>query len=138
MEFNFFYEYLIFIPAITFFITVFLKWIFIKIKTWKINVTNSFWSWWMPSVHSSVVISLTTALFLKYWIQSDYFAIAMSFSLITLYDSINVRFEAWQHAIAINERLWQKKYKESIWHLPSEVFAWSLLGIIIAFILYII
>lgn len=136
MNFNFFYDYLIFVPAITFIITVFLKWLFIKIKTWKIDIPNSFWSWWMPSVHSSVVISLTTAVFLKYWIASGEFAIAMSFSLITLYDSINVRFEAWQHAIAINESLWEKKYKESLWHLPSEVFAWSFLGIFIALILY--
>ncbi len=90
----------------------------------------------MPSVHSSVFVSLATAIAIKYWINSDLFAIAMSFTVIIIYDAINVRFEAWQHAIAINESLWEKKFKESLWHLPSEAFAWSILGMLIAVIIF--
>jgi acid phosphatase family membrane protein YuiD len=60
----------------------------------------------------------------------------MAFTVIIIYDAINVRFEAWQHAIAINKSLWEKKFKESLWHLPSEAFAWSLLWIIVALLLY--
>ncbi len=136
MEYNFFYEHLLLIPAITFVITVFLKWIFVKLKTWKVDLSRSLWSWWMPSVHSSVVVSLATAIAIKYWINHDLFAIAMSFTVIIIYDAINVRFEAGQHAIAINQSLWHKKFKESLWHLPSEAFAWSLLGIIVAVAIY--
>lgn len=136
MQYNFFYEHLLLIPAITFVITVFLKWIFVKLKTWKIDISRSLWSWWMPSVHSSVVVSLATAIAIKYWVNHDLFAIAMSFTVIIIYDAINVRFEAGQHAIAINESLWHKKFKESLWHLPSEAFAWSLLGIIVAVAIY--
>lgn len=136
MQYNFFYEHLLLIPAITFVITVFLKWIFVKLKTWKIDISRSLWSWWMPSVHSSVVVSLATAIAIKYWVNHDLFAIAMSFTVIIIYDAINVRFEAGQHAIAINESLWHKKFKESLWHLPSEAFAWSILWIIIATIIY--
>lgn len=136
MQYNFFYEHLLLIPAITFVVTVFLKWIFVKLKTWKIDISRSLWSWWMPSVHSSVVVSLTTAIAIKYWVNHDLFAIAMTFTVIIIYDAINVRFEAWQHAIAINESLWHKKFKESLWHLPSEAFAWSILWIIIATIIY--
>lgn len=136
MQYNFFYEHLLLIPAITFVITVFLKWIFVKLKTWKIDISRSLWSWWMPSVHSSVVVSLATAIAIKYWVNHDLFAIAMSFTVIIIYDAINVRFEAGQHAIAINQSLWHKKFKESLWHLPSEAFAWSILWIIIATIIY--
>ncbi len=138
MDFNFFYQNLLLIPAVTFLVTVFLKWIIFKLKTWKIDLSKALWSWWMPSVHSSVVVSLATWVAIKHWVQSDLFAIAMAFTVIIIYDAINVRFEAWQHAAAINRSLWEKKFKESLWHLPSEAFAWSILGIVIAVIIYFI
>ena len=136
MEFNFYYQHLLLIPSITFVITVIIKWFFVKLKTWKIDISKALWSWWMPSVHSSVVVSLATAMAIKFWIASDEFALAMTFTVIIIYDAINVRFEAWQHAAAINKSLWEKKFKESLWHLPSEAFAWSILGIIIAVIIF--
>lgn len=136
MEINLFYDNLIIVPAIAFGITVFFKWIYLKIKTWKIDIAWSLWSWGMPSVHSSVVVALTTAIALKYWISSDFFAIALTFTVIIIYDAINIRFEAGQHAAAINNSLWYKKFKESLWHLPSEAFAWSVLWIVIALVLF--
>jgi len=48
----------------------------------------------MPSAHSAVVVSLTTAIALQHGIDSDFFAIAMSFTVIILYDAINIRYEA--------------------------------------------
>lgn len=135
MEINL-YNNLLLVPAVTFIITVFLKWLFIKIKTWKINISESFGSWGMPSVHSSVVVSLATAIAIKHWIRSDLFALAMTLAVIIIYDAINVRFEAWQHAAAINKSIWVKKFKESLWHLPSEAFAWSILGILVAVIMF--
>ncbi len=122
-------------PTVTFFITVFLKGLFIKISTWKIDLEKALWTWGMPSVHSAVVVSLTTAVAIKHGIHSDLFAITMAFTLIIIYDAINIRFEAWQHAAEINKSIWEKKYKESLWHLPSEAFAWSVLGMIIPVIL---
>jgi hypothetical protein len=74
---------------------------------------------------------------IKYWISSDLFAIALSFTVIILYDAINVRFEAGLHASAINKLLWEK-FKEHLWHLPSEAFAGSILWIATAVFLYII
>ncbi len=136
MDLNIYYQNLILVPAVAFVVTVILKWISIKIKTGKLDIAWALWSWWMPSVHSAVVVSLATAVAIKFWISSDLFAISMAFTVIIIYDAINVRFEAWQHAIAINKSLWEKKFKESLWHLPSEAFAWSLLGIIVAIILY--
>ena len=136
MEFNTYYNNLILVPAVAFVVTVFLKWISIKYKTWKFDITAALWSWWMPSVHSSVVVSLATAVAIKFWPSSDLFAIAMAFTVIIIYDAINVRFEAWQHAIAINKFIWERKFKESPWHLPSEAFAWSIMWIVVAIILY--
>lgn len=134
---NIFYENnIILVPAVAFMITVFLKWIYVKISTWKIDLSKALWSWGMPSVHSAVVVSLATAIAIKYGIHSDLFAIAMTFTVIIIYDAINVRFEAGQHAIAINESIWHKKFKESLWHLPSEAFAWSILWIVVAVCLY--
>ncbi len=136
MDYNIFYQNLLLIPAITFLVTVVMKWIAVKMQTGKIDLIRAFWSGGMPSVHSSVVVSLTTAMALKHWVESDYFALAMAFTVIIIYDAINVRFEAGLHAVAINEHLWEKRFKESLGHLPSEAFAGSILGIIIALILF--
>jgi len=132
---DFFYNNLILIPAVTFIITVFLKGLIIYFKSKKINISEAIWTWWMPSIHSAVVISLTTALAIKYWIKSDFFAISMTFTTIIIYDALNIRYEAGLHAKEINRIIWKTKFKESLWHLPSEAFAWSILGIIITMIL---
>jgi acid phosphatase family membrane protein YuiD len=133
---NVFYDNIILIPTIAFFIAVIFKWFVVKVKTWKLNLGRALWSWGMPSVHTWVVISLATAFALKHWIASDFFAIVMAYTAVIIYDAINVRFEAWLHAEAINKSIWKKKFKESLWHLPSEAFAWSILGIFVAVILY--
>lgn len=133
---NFFYDHLLFIPAIAFVFSVFLKWIISSIKDGKFDLSVALWSWWMPSAHSAVAVSLATSIALKHGISSDLFAISMAFTVIILYDAINVRFEAWLHARAINKYIWEKKFRESLWHLPSEAFAGSIVGIIVAVVLY--
>lgn len=133
---NFFYNNIIIIPAITFFITVIVKWLLIKIKKWNFDLNSSLWSGGMPSVHTSVVVSMTVAVALKNGIWSDLFAIALTVTLIIIYDAINIRYEAWLHAKQINKYIWKKKLKESLWHLPSEAFAWSIIWILVAIILF--
>ncbi len=135
--YNFFYNNLLSIPFIAFMFATILKGITSKIKSWKVDIKRAFWSGGMPSVHSAVVTSLTTWIALKYWVHSDLFAICMWFTVIIIYDAINVRFEAWLHASAINKLLWEN-FKEHLWHLPSEAFAWSVLWILTAVLLYII
>lgn len=133
---NQFYESLISIPSIAFVLAVFLKWIFEWIRSKKIDLWRALWSGGMPSVHSAVVVSLTTAIYLKYGFYNDLFALAATLTVIIIYDAINVRFEAGLHAKAINRAIGEKKFKESLGHLPSEAFAGSLLGIVVAFVLY--
>lgn len=135
---NFFYEHLILIPFIAFVLSVFVKWLFVWIFTWKIDISKALWSWGMPSAHSAVVVSLATAVAIKHWVTSDFFAITIAFTGIIIYDALNVRFEAGLHASTINDFLWEKRFKESLWHLPSEAFAGSILWIIVAVILSLI
>ena len=133
---NMYYDTLILVPAVTFVLTVILKWIIFRIKTGKTDIARAVWSGGMPSVHSAVVVSLTTALALKYGVWSDYFAIAMAFTVIIIYDAINVRFQAGQHAAEINKSLGEKKFNESLGHLPSEALVGSIVGAVVALALY--
>lgn len=132
---NIFYENIISVPAVSFVLAVIAKGMIVKLSSWKWSVSKALWSGGMPSVHSSVVVSLAAAFAIKYGVQSDFFAIVMAFTVIIIYDAINVRFEAGLHAEAINKAMWEKRFKESLWHLPSEAFAWSVLGILVAVIL---
>lgn len=131
-----FYDTIILIPAIAFVLSVFLKWLIIKLWSGNWNLERALGSGGMPSVHSSVVVSLATAFALKYGVHSDMFAIVMWFTVIIIYDAINVRYEAGLHAKAFNEALGEKKFKESLGHLPSEAFAGSILGMLVAVVLF--
>lgn len=135
MEYNIFYSHLISIPSIAFLLAVIIKWLSSIYTNWRLNIKKALWSWWMPSVHSSVVTAITTAIAIKYWVSSDLFAITLWFTVIIIYDAINIRYEAWLHAVAIN-KLIGEKFKESLWHLPSEAFAWSFLWILTALFLF--
>lgn len=133
---NVFYESVILIPAVAFVLSVLIKALTVRFHSGKWDAERALWSGGMPSVHSSVVVSLATAFALKHGIHSDLFAVVMWFTVIIIYDAINVRFEAGLHAKAINEELGEKRFKESLGHLPSEAFAGSMLGIIVAVVLY--
>ncbi|MGE4444048.1 MAG: divergent PAP2 family protein [Candidatus Altimarinota bacterium] len=135
MEFNIFYSHLISIPSMAFLIAVIIKGISSMYESGKFNIKKALGSGGMPSVHSAVVTSLTTAVALKYGISSDLFAISLGFTVIIIYDAINIRYEAGLHAVAIN-KLIGEKFKESLGHLPSEAFAGSLLGVLTALFLF--
>lgn len=133
---NFYYEHILMIPSVAFLLSVLIKWIYSIVKKWELDLSIALWSWGMPSAHTAVTVSLTTALALKYWINSDLFALALSFTVIIIYDAINVRYEAWLHASALNKHIWERKFRESLGHLPSEAFAWSLVWIFCAIIMF--
>ncbi len=136
MEFNYFYEHLITIPLIALFVTILFKEIWIISTTGKMDIKRAFWSGGMPSVHSAIVVSIAMAIALKYWFFYDFFATVIWFTIIIIYDAINVRYEAWLHAKAINQTMWEKRFKESLWHLPSEAFVGSVTGILVALIMF--
>lgn len=95
----------------------------------------------MPSTHSSFVSSLTTLVYLELGATSIYFAITLIFSLVIIYDSMGVRYEAGKQAEVLNDIVEKmnfnkkmKELKEKIGHKPIEVICGVLLGISVALI----
>lgn len=57
----------------------------------------------MPSSHSAAVTSVATAIGLETGFDSPIFAVAAMLAGIVMYDASHVRFQAGQHAAALNE-----------------------------------
>ena len=110
----------------------------------------------MPSSHSAFVASLTTAIGLEYGLDSPYFAIAVVFALITMWDAAGIRYQASKHAQVLNilmhdflnlvehvkfkskqdnvplKELIGDPLKELLGHKPFEVLAGALFGLSVA------
>ena len=137
---HFFAQYIILIPVMAWIIAVILKGIYGLVKG-TFSFEQTLGSGGMPSVHSALVTSITTAMGIKNGVFSDIFIISLVFATIIIYDAINVRFEAGLHAKALNNlrcmREEGKRYSfnESIGHLPQEAFVGSVIGILTAMLL---
>ncbi|MDQ1343919.1 MAG: uncharacterized protein QG650_639 [Patescibacteria group bacterium] len=136
---SFFRENLFLIPILSWIMAVLIKGVYFAYKG-KFSVSSALGSGGMPSVHSALVTSLTTAIGIKYGVFSDLFITCLVFSTIIIYDAINVRFEAGLHARALNnlrcskEQSTEYTFNESIGHLPEEAFVGSVVGILTAVI----
>ncbi len=110
------------------------------------NIKRFFETGGMPSSHSSTVSCLTTCIGIVYGTNTPYFAIAIVFSGIIMYDAAGIRRAAGKQARVVNrmveelaQRLGQrfndeKKLKELLGHTPFEVLIGSVLGVMIAFL----
>ncbi len=94
----------------------------------------------MPSSHSALVASITTAIGFKSGIDSDIFVFSCCFALVVIRDAVGVRRSSGQQARALNElgskvsarmRYQFKPVKEIQGHRPMEVLAGILLGFFI-------
>lgn len=129
---SFFTNHLYFIPVLSWIFAVLTKAGYTAHKG-EFSIKNALGSGGMPSVHSALVTSLTTAVGIKYTVYNDLFLVCLVFSTIIIYDAINVRFEAGLHAKALNDITGkQMTFNESIGHLPQEAFVGSLIGILTA------
>lgn len=97
----------------------------------------------MPSSHSAAVVSLATAVGLMEGFSSAIFAVAVMFSIITMYDAAGIRRHAGTHASILNritrlnpayasDETAAASLKEMLGHRPIEVCAGALLGIVIS------
>jgi acid phosphatase family membrane protein YuiD len=135
-----FRENLFLVPIVSWILAVLIKAAYFAAKG-EFVLAKALGSGGMPSVHSALVTSLTTAVGIKYGVFSDLFVICLVFSTIIIYDAINVRFEAGLHARALNnlkyhdEKKAEYVFNESIGHLPEEAFVGSILGILTAILL---
>jgi len=135
------YKYII-IPFLGILFSQIIKFILESIKNKKICIDRLFnGSGGMPSTHSCFVSSLTTIIYLEYGISSIYFAISLIFSLVIIYDSMGVRYEAGKQAEVLNDIVEKIKFnkkikelKEKVGHKPIEVLCGVLLGIAIGLI----
>lgn len=128
-----FREHSITIPFIALAVAIVLKWI-IGLLKWKFSVARMLGSGGMPSAHSTFVTSLAATMFLKHGFFSDEFLMSIVFSIIIIYDALNVRYQAGLHAQLLNEIIAKKdiQLNESIGHLPSEAIVWSIIGALTA------
>lgn len=124
---------------ISWFAAQLVKVVLVLISSKKLDFGRFVGSGGMPSSHSALVCSLTTAIGCTEGISSGLFAVCAVFSLVVMYDAAGVRRAAGQQAKILNRLVetWgkvehsetEKKLKELLGHTPKEVFAGAILGI---------
>ncbi len=95
----------------------------------------------MPSSHVAGASCLATATGLEYGFDGIYFALAVSFALVVMFDAQGVRRSAGRQARILNRimddiywqgRIPENRLRELVGHTPTEVIVGFLLGVIIA------
>ena len=112
----------------------------------------------MPSSHSAGVTSLITAILIEQGWGSPLTAIAITFGILVMFDSMGVRRQSGEHGIIINEmiqdiQLLGKTFRDAdnslqeelehekdlnvrLGHKPVEVFFGAMFGIVISLVTY--
>lgn len=119
-----------------------IKFCIFTIKTKKMNFKIFTTTGGMPSSHSAGVMGLSTSVGLIAGFDSLLFAIALGFSLVTMYDAAGVRRAAGKTAACLNRMMddFYKhdvqaiggKLKELLGHTPFEVIMGAIFGIVFA------
>ncbi|KAI7837733.1 hypothetical protein COHA_008455 [Chlorella ohadii] len=98
----------------------------------------------MPSSHSSLCSSVTTAIAMQQGLGSPLFSVAVCFSVIVMYDAMGIRRHAGLQAQILNvvaeevlegHPLSERKLKEVLGHTPRQVYAGLVLGILIGLLM---
>ncbi|MBT3169276.1 MAG: divergent PAP2 family protein [Candidatus Cloacimonetes bacterium] len=100
----------------------------------------------MPSSHTSSVVSLATAIFIKEGGGSSIFMLSLVFAVVVMYDATGVRRAAGKQASVLNKivenirkkeghKIIDKNLKEFLGHTPIEVFGGAILGVIVAILM---
>jgi acid phosphatase family membrane protein YuiD len=122
-----------------------LKVIITLVQHRKFDVSRVLGSGGMPSSHSATVCALTVSVGRVSGTHTAQFAISAVLAIIVMYDALNVRREAGQHAKILNyilehwndmsPDLFQRKLKELLGHTPLQVICGAGLGIALGFLL---
>lgn len=111
----------------------------------RFNFKWLFRSGGMPSSHVALSMCLTTSMGLYYGFDSGLFAMALGFAVITMFDAQGVRRHSGRQAAALNKilddlymhkGLQEAPLNEFLGHMPIEVYAGGLLGIVVALLFY--
>lgn len=129
-----------------------LKPFFLYIRTKQFDIHQTIASGGFPSSHSSTVIALSTSIGLQQGFESPFFAIAIVFSIIVIYDAVNVRYYAGRNIqltkqlisdledmskLKFSDPIYFEKIKSVLGHKFIEAIGGIFLGIMVALILYI-
>jgi len=99
----------------------------------------------MPSSHTALVTSAALAAGLHHGFNSAIFALAVTVAMVVVYDATGVRRQAGMQAKKINilveellkgHAISQEQLREVIGHTPLEAMGGLLLGLLVAFILW--
>ena len=120
-----------------------IKFFIFTIKAKKVNFKIFTTTGGMPSSHSAGVMGLATSVGIIEGFGSVFFAIAIGFALITMYDAAGVRRAAGKTAACLNRMMddFYKhdvqaiggKLKELLGHTPFEVIMGALFGIVFSY-----
>lgn len=144
---NIFNNECIWIPVIIWFIVQCLKVIGDLITNKKLNIKRFVGAGGMPSSHSALVTSLATVIACKHGFESTEFALSVMFACVVMYDAAGIRRAAGKQAQVLNQIIenWgkkeiniQEKLTELLGHTPLQVFVGALLGVVLAYCLYLI
>ncbi len=98
----------------------------------------------MPSSHTALTSGMAVSCGLYYGFDSAIFGLASAFAVVTMFDAQGVRRQSGKQAEALNKiledlfahrGLQEQRLKELVGHSPNEVFAGSLLGIVMALLM---
>ncbi len=126
-------------PLVAWSIAQVIKTIIFWIQQKKFDISLLVASGGMPSSHSALVVALTMKIALICGLDSPFFAISLVFSLVVMYDAINVRQSVGKQAIVLNRIL--KEYSKTgvlddeqvkviLGHTPLQVLMGLLLGLV--------
>ena len=143
-----FFNYILISAVVSWFLAQLLKFIITLVTTGKAEPERFFGSGGMPSSHTALVCGATIAAAKLEGTGSSAFAICFIVSCIVMYDAMNVRRQAGEHAKVINKMIksdedfdeihFEGELKEKLGHTPLEVLGGALLGIIVAMVIGII
>ena len=108
----------------------------------QFNFKRLFQTGGMPSSHSSFMMAMTTSVGLLTGFNSATFAVALTVTLVVMYDAAGLRRAVGRQASVLNQivaeifsehpHLSSQKFKELLGHTPVEVFIGALLGVAVA------
>ncbi len=128
-----------------------LKPLFLYLKTKRFDIHQTIASGGFPSSHAATVTALSTAIGLQQGFESTYFAITAIFSIIVIYDAVNVRYYAGRNIqltkqliydiekytdVKFSHPIYHEKIKSVLGHKFIEAIGGILLGIIVAVIFH--
>ncbi len=121
----------------------------IKTNKQKFSFKNLLTYSGMPSGHSAMVVALAMAVFLEEGWDSAIFALSFILAIIVIRDALGIRRYLGRHGRTINilikdlgeDKFLDEEYPhllENVGHTPAQVVVGSLIGLLVAVVIYIL